>query len=100
MSDKPMTKAELKSHLAEKAGISKEQSTHVLDALFAISVEQLQTIGSFSIPGLVKLTKSVKAATPERQGINPFTKEPITVKAKPAKNVVKAKLLKDLKDSV
>jgi nucleoid DNA-binding protein len=42
----------------------------------------------------------VKPATPEREGINPFTKEPTIFKAKPARKVVKAHPLKALKDAI
>jgi nucleoid DNA-binding protein len=41
-----------------------------------------------------------KPATKERQGTNPFTGEPTTFKAKPARNVVKVRPLKRLKDMV
>ena len=41
-----------------------------------------------------------KPATPERQGINPFTKEPTVFKAKPARTVVKVRPLKKLKAMV
>ena len=36
----------------------------------------------------------------EHEGINPFTKEPMLIKAKPAKNVVKLVALKGLKSLV
>ena len=32
------------------------------------------------VPGLVKLKTVKKPATKDRQGINPFTKEPMTIK--------------------
>ena len=54
----------------------------------------------FVIPGLLKLKVVRKPATKAKQGINPFTKEPMTIKAKPARNVVKAVPLKALKDLV
>ena len=41
-----------------------------------------------------------KPATKERKGINPFTKEETIFKAKPARNVVKIRPLKKLKDMV
>ena len=39
-----------------------------------------------------------KPATKARKGINPFTKEEIMFKAKPARKVVKVRPLKALKD--
>ena len=41
-----------------------------------------------------------KPATPEKKGINPFTKEPMVVKAKPARRDVKVRALKGLKEMV
>ena len=56
--------------------------------------------GIFTIPGLCKIVVQRKPATKERQGINPFTGEKTTFKAKPARNVVKVRPLKTLKDMV
>ena len=56
--------------------------------------------GVFNVPGLMKVKVVRKEATPEREGINPFTKEPTIFKAKPARNVVKILPLKGLKDMV
>jgi hypothetical protein len=41
-----------------------------------------------------------KPATPQHEGVNPFTKEPMTYKAKPARRVIKMKALKSLKDAI
>ena len=57
-------------------------------------------IGVFVVPGLMKLKVIHKPAVPEREGINPFTKMQQTFKAKPARNVVKVRPLKALKDMV
>jgi DNA-binding protein HU-beta len=54
----------------------------------------------FTIPGLMKLQVVRKPATEEREGINPFTKEPTILKAKPASKQVKIKPVKALKDLV
>ena len=53
--------------------------------------------GVFNLFGLAKMMVINKPATPERQGINPFTKEPTTFKARPARKVVKVRPLKNLK---
>ena len=41
-----------------------------------------------------------KPATKARQGINPFTKEETTFKAKPARKVIKGRPVKTAKDAV
>ena len=56
--------------------------------------------GLFVVPGLLKLKVVRKPATKAKTGINPFTKEPMIYKAKPARNVVKALPLKSLKEMV
>ena len=53
--------------------------------------------GTINISNLLKIKVVRKPATPERQGINPFTKEATVFKAKPAKNVVKLVPLRGLK---
>jgi nucleoid DNA-binding protein len=48
--------------------------------------------------GLVKIKVVHKPATKARKGINPFTKQEQMFKAKPARNVIKVRPLKALKD--
>ncbi|MHC4995831.1 MAG: HU family DNA-binding protein, partial [Planctomycetota bacterium] len=55
---------------------------------------------TFTIPGLAKIVVQRKPATRARKGINPFTGEETVFKAKPARNVVKVRPLKGLKDMV
>ena len=50
------------------------------------------------MPGLFKITTVRKPATKARKGINPFTKEEVMFKAKPARTVIKIRPLKKLKD--
>ncbi len=99
---KPATKAELYAQLADKTGLSKKQVASVFDGMSDLVHSALgkKGPGQFVIPGLLKLKVVRKPATKEKQGINPFTKEPMTVKAKPARNVVKASPLKGLKENV
>ena len=56
--------------------------------------------GVFTVPGLMKVKVVKKPATKARKGINPFTGEATTFKAKPARKVVKVQPLKGLKDMV
>jgi DNA-binding protein HU-beta len=100
MASNRMSKSEFLSALAEKTGLNKKQAASAMDAVSSIVSEQLKSHGEVIIPGLIKLIVSDKAATPEHEGINPFTKEPATIKAKPARKVVKARPVKALKDAV
>jgi nucleoid DNA-binding protein len=99
---KAITKAEIYTHLSEKSGLTKKQVASIFEALGGAVGSALGKKGSglFVIPGMVKLKVVRKPATKAKQGINPFTKQPLTIKAKPARNVVKAVPLKALKDLV
>jgi nucleoid DNA-binding protein len=99
---KAATKGEIYNHLATKTGLSKKQVASVFEGLTEMIKKELGKKGPalFQIPGLLKLKVVRKPATKAKPGINPFTKEPMMIKAKPARNVVKALPLKALKDSV
>jgi nucleoid DNA-binding protein len=99
---KPPTKTEVYSKMAESTGMSKKEIAAVMDALQEQIRKALGKGGpkAFTIHGLCKVTVQHKPATKERKGINPFTGEETTFKAKPARNVVKVRPLKNLKDMV
>ena len=102
MSSKRMTKSQFVTALAEQSGINKKQATAALDTINAMVVQQLgkKGPGEVLIPGLLKLKIVVKPATRKHEGINPFTKQPMTYKAKPARKVVRVRPLKALTDAV
>lgn len=100
MAGNRMTKSDFLNALAEKSGLNKKQAASVLDAMGDVVSEQLKSSGEVTIPGIIKLNVSEKPATAEREGINPFTKQPTIIKAKPARKVVKARPVKALKDAV
>ena len=99
---KPLTKAETINELVERTGLDKSQVTNFLDELGKLISDQLQDgkPGTMNLPGLMKIRVVRKEATPERKGINPFTKEETIFKAKPARNAIKITPLKALKDMV
>ena len=99
-SAKPATKSEILSNIAEATQLSRKQVASVFDALSG----QIKAAvgkkgpGVFALPGLLKIMVILKPATPERTGINPFTKQVQLFKAKPARKVIKVRPLKALKD--
>ncbi len=99
---KAPSKSEVLANIAESTGLTKKQVASVLDAVTEEIKKALgkKGAGVFQIPGLVKIQKIHKPAQPERKGVNPFTKEPTVFKAKPARNVVKVRPLKNLKSLV
>ena len=100
---KKLTKAQVILALSEQTELSKKDVSRVFEALSVLVAEQLVgrgAPGEVTIPGLFKLKAVKKPATKEREGINPFTKEPITIAAKPASKKVKAIPTKALKEMV
>lgn len=99
---KPMTKSEIVSDIAETTGVTKKDVNAVFDAIASQMKKSLGARGSgaYTVPGLMKVMVVRKPATKARKGINPFTKEETMFKAKPARNVVKIRPLKNLKDMV
>jgi len=99
---KPMTKSEIVSGIADSTGLSKKDVGSVFEVMSAQIKKSLGRSGSgaYTVPGLMKLVVKRKPATKARKGINPFTKEETIFKAKPARNVVKIRPLKNLKDMV
>lgn len=97
---KPPTKTEIISAIADETGLIKKDVSGVLDALTGLIAKNLKRNGprQFTLPGLLKIEVQKKPATKARKGINPFTGEETVFKAKPARNVVKVKPLKNLKD--
>jgi nucleoid DNA-binding protein len=100
MASKAATKSEIMKSLSDSTGLSKKEVAAVFDALGGVIKVQLKKANVFMLPGLVKLRVIHKPATKAKQGINPFTKEPMMIKAKPARKVVRAAALKALKDAV
>jgi nucleoid DNA-binding protein len=102
MSGKRLTKAQVITEISELSELDKKSVSRVFDGLAELIRKQLGSRGpgEFVIPGLLKLKAVKKAATPARTGINPFTKEPTTFKAKPASKKIRASALKSLKDLI
>ena len=102
MSNNRMSKSQFVNTLAEKSGLDKKQATSALDTINVMVAHQLgkQGPGEVLIPGLLKLNVVEKPATHQHEGINPFTKEPMTFKAKAAHKVIKVRPLKALKDAI
>lgn len=99
---KPMNKTEIQVALSETTGLTKQQVGGLFDELAKLIGKNLGNDGpgTFALPGLLQIKVVRKPATEEHKGINPFTKEEMIIKAKPATNVVKIMALKGLKDMV
>ena len=96
-----LSKSGLVAHLSDASGVSAKEVRAVMAALegaVAGSVNK-KGAGSFTLPGLLKITAVKVPAKPKRKGINPFTKEEQVFAAKPASTKIKVRPLKKLKDA-
>ena len=94
------TKTQILNQVAEETELSRKQVAAVLESLSGVIEGHIKkrAVGEFVLPGLMKIVTVRKPAVKARKGINPFTKEEVMFKAKPATTVVKIRPLKKLKD--
>src|SRR6185312_10614851 len=88
--NKLFTKTEIFSDIAGATGLTRKQISAVFDSLHGLIERHLKKSGPgiFVLPSLLKCQVIHKPATKARKGVNPFTGEPTTFKAKPARNLV------------
>jgi DNA-binding protein HU-beta len=97
MAKKAPTKSEIIAQVCKDTDLSRKQVNEVFDSLNGVIKKSLRGAGVFTMPGLLKMKVVNKPATKEREGINPFTKEKVIFKAKPASKKVRVLPLKSLK---
>ena len=95
-----MTKSQLIEKIADATELTKRDVKGVMDALVSVGHKELKKSGAFTVPGFAKFVVVKKPATKARKGVNPFTGEPTTFKAKPARKIVRARPVKAAKDAV
>jgi nucleoid DNA-binding protein len=95
-----MSKSELIQKVADECSMAKKDVKAVMESLASVGYKELKKAGMFVLPGFAKFVVVKKPATPERTGINPFTKEPTVFKAKPARKQLKVRPVKAAKDAV
>ena len=69
----------------------------VVAMVLELAAEHVAQYDEFNLLGLLKMKCRLKPATKTRNGVNPFTKEPCTFKAKPAISKVTVTATKKLK---
>jgi len=89
-----MNKTELIAKVAEAAGLSKVDAKKAVDASIDAIKGALKAGDKVQVPGIITLAVEKRAA---RKGINPATKQAITI---PAKKVVKVKVGSELAAAV
>lgn len=89
-----MNKTELIAKIAEGAGLSKIDAKKALDAAVEATIAALKEGEKVQLPGIITLAVEKREA---RKGINPATKQTITI---PAKKVIKVKAGSELAAAV
>jgi len=94
------TKTKIATEIAENTGLTRKQVNAVMEELGDLVNRHVKkrAVGSFTLPGLLKIITVKKPAVKARKGINPFSGEETMFKAKPATTQVKIRPLKKLKD--
>ena len=94
-------KASLIAHLATTAAVDAKLVKAVILSLEATMLASLQKkgLGSFTLPGLLKINVINVPAKKKRTGIDPFTKVERVFAARPATVKIKTRALKKLKDA-
>lgn len=95
-----LTKAQMIVALAEATGLDKKSVGSVVEALAELVKKQLGSDGpgEVTIPGIAKFKAKEIPATQDREGVNPFTKQPMIIKGKPASRKVRVTPVKALKE--
>ena len=104
LKDSPVSEKQTQAQIIAYATLLEKKAVrNLFEALKNQIQRHLKNRGSGEIvlPGLgIKVRRVTKKATKARKGVNPFTGQPMTIKAKPARKAARATALKALKDLV
>jgi nucleoid DNA-binding protein len=94
-------KSSLITHLAQVSAVDAKAVKAVIASLEATILASVHKkgLGSFTLPGLLKVNVVNVPAKKKRTGIDPFTKQERVFAAKPATVKIKTRALKKLKDA-
>lgn len=98
--DKPMTRNQQTAYLSEVMNVSKKDAGLAINALFTMIGAHLKKIGLINLAGLMKIYLAKKSATKAREAISPLTGKLTLFKAKPARQIVRIRPLKKLKEII
>ena len=95
---KAMSKGKLGEALSKDTGFKKSQILKMLSGLASVVAAQVKSVGQLVIPGVIKIKTRTRPAS--KGGKKSIFGKVVTVKAKPAKTVVKATPVAALKKTV
>merc|ERR1712023_71834 len=95
---KPITKTEIAKTIAEEFELKSSVCGKIIDSLAATAAKEVKKSGKFTFPGFCMVKTRTKPAT--KAGQREIFGKMVTVKAKPARTVVKAFPVSALKKSI
>jgi DNA-binding protein HU-beta len=95
-----LTQTQLADAVAERADLTRADAKRALTALEEIVLDEISNAEKVKVGNIVQLTVRLKPATKARKGRNPATGEEITIAAKPASVVVRARPLAKTKSAL
>ena len=81
---------------ATYTGLAQKQVNAAVAGVFRFASYHVERKGSFKLGSMLKMKLKETPSTPERRGLNPFTKKECVFKAKPAWKTVKLRPLTKL----
>merc|ERR1711990_273852 len=97
---KTMSKSEVTQALEDMSGVQRKVCKKVYEGLLELVYHEMEKRKTFMIHGVCKFVTKRRKARKAGKGTNPFTGEPCIIKARPACNVPRVRVLKKLKDEV
>ena len=90
---------ELVREVAAELEMQSRDVKDVIDTFFDFTMEVVEEGLSLTVPKIIKIYPAAKGAQKARMGRNPATGEALEIAAQPASIVVRARILKDLKEA-
>eukprot|EP00398_MALV-I-01_sp_L67-1_P000689 gene689-754_t len=97
---KQMNKSEVTQALEDMSGVQRKVCKKVYEGLLELVYHEMEKRKMFSLHGICKFVTKRRKARKAGKGINPFTKEPCIIKARPACNIPRVRVMKALKDQI
>jgi len=95
-----MNKSEVVQALEDMSGVQRKVCKKVYEGLLELVYHEMGKRKMFMLHGVCKFVTKRRPARKAGKGTNPFTGEPCVIKARPACNVPRIRVVKALKDQV
>ena len=94
-----LTNAQMVREISDFSEVSATDVKAVMNALEIIVIEEIEEAQKVKIGQLIQIQPKIRKARKKRMGRNPRTGEEVEIGAKPADVVIRARVLKRVKDA-